>query len=124
MAALTTIASFAQREEPESVSPTTDVKITRGCYLVNIEGRNYGDVTIELKSISPDFIAYNYRVKVKVMDEDGKAVYKKTFKNCYLYIFSDGGIQVGKPRFSHIVISKDDCGWFGVINGEDGIWSK
>jgi hypothetical protein len=90
---------------------------------MDIEGKYYKDVVVTLKSTSPDyFITDKYKVKVTVQDEDGKKVYKKTFKNCYLYIFSSGQVQVGKPKFNQIVIGKAGDSWFGEIKEKEGVW--
>ena len=63
-------------------------------------------------------------MKVIVKDESDKKIYKKTFKNCYLYIFSNGQIQVGKPKFHRIVIRQSwyDNTWCGEIKEKEGIW--
>ena len=56
-------------------------------------------------SITPDyFISDKYKVKVKVVDKNGKSIYKKTLKNVFLYVFSNGQIQVGKKNFDQIVV--------------------
>ena len=76
-----------------------------------------------MKSTSPDyFITDKYKVKVTVQDKNGKKIYKKTFKNCYLYIFSNGQVQVGQPKFNQIVISRAGERWFGEIKEKEGVW--
>ena len=47
---------------------------------------------------------------------------EKTFKNCYLYIFSNGQVQVGQPKFNQIVISRAGERWFGEIKEKEGVW--
>lgn len=117
------MAVVAQSEEPEKSSPTFDTEIVRRCSYMDIEGKYYKDCVVTLKSTSPDgFITDKYKVKVLVTDENGKKVYKKTFKNCYLYIFSGGHVQVGKPKFHQIVISRVNDSWFGEIKEKEGIW--
>lgn len=123
MACLTMAFSFAQSDDNEMSSPSRDTEIVRRCALMDIEGKYYRDVVVTLKSTSPDyFITDKYKVKVTVQDEDGKKVYKKTFKNCYLYIFSSGQVQVGKPKFNQIVIGKAGDSWFGEIKEKEGVW--
>lgn len=123
MTTFTMLCGYAQSDEPEKSSPSRDTEIVRRCYLMDIEGKYYSNVVITLKSTSPDFFFTNkYKVKVLVEDEEGKQVYKKTFKNCYLYIFSNGQIQVGKPKFHQIVISKVGDSWHGEIKEKEGVW--
>lgn len=122
VAIITMAVSFAQNET-ETSKPSLDTEIVRRCSLINIEGKFYDDVTVNMKSISPDyFITDKYKVKVTVVDKEGKKIYKKTFKNCYLYIFSSGQVQVGKPKFNQIVIGKAGDGWFGEIKEKEGVW--
>ena len=68
-------------------------------------------------------------MKVKVLDENGKSIYKKTFRNVFLYVFSDGQVQVGQPTgkkksFNQIIITKsassDD--YVGMIREKEGIY--
>lgn len=45
--------------------------------------------------------------------------------NRYLYIYSNGQIQVGKPKFNQVIIRRgtlfeDMC--FGLIREKEGIW--
>lgn len=115
--------SFAKSGEPEKSSPSHDTEIVRRCSHIDIEGKYYKNCVVTLKSIDPDyFITDKYKVKVLVEDENSKIVYKKTFKNCYLYIFRDGQIQVGLPNFSRIVIRRVSDSWFGEIKEKEGIW--
>ena len=122
MACMTMAFSFAQ-DEPEKSRPSTDTEIVRRCSLLDIEGKYYDDVTVTMKSTSPDyFITDKYKVKVTVQDKNGKKIYKKTFKNCYLYIFSNGQVQVGQPKFNQIVISRAGERWYGEIKEKEGVW--
>lgn len=115
-----------EQKEHESSRPSTDTEIVRICKSIDIEGTLYDDVTVTLKSISPDYVLNDhYKVKVLVEDENGKKIYKKTFKDCYLYIFSNGQLQVGKPKFNKILIQRGaifDKLWFGKIREKEGIW--
>ncbi len=121
------MAVVAQSEEPEKSSPSWDTEIVRRCTAMNIEGERFDNVVITLKSYdknSEPFLGIKGgpRVKVTVKDNNGKKVYKKTFKNCYLYIFSDGEVQVGKPKFNQIIIDKIGRSWYGEIKEKEGIW--
>ena len=117
---------FAQNDETESSKPSYDTEIVRRCAGIVIEGEDFFNVIVTLKSISPDhFLSDKHKVKVLVKDENGKKIYKKTFSNAYLYIFSNGQIQVGKPKFNQIVIRKgifDERLWFGEIREKEGVW--
>lgn len=115
---------FAQNE-PETTTPLTDMEVVRKVAFLDIEGKHYEDVTISFKSTTPDyFISDKYKVKVKVVDKDGKSIYKKTFKNAFLYVFSNGQIQVGKKNFSQIVISKSNStdDHIGIIREKEGVY--
>lgn len=118
---------FAQSDEPEKSYPSRDTEIVRRCFAINIEGELFDNVVITLKSYdknSEPFLGIKGgpRVKVIVKDKNGKKVYKKTFKNCYLYIFSNGDVQVGKPKFNQIIIGKIGKSWFGEIKEKEGVW--
>lgn len=116
---------FAESDEPEKSLPSYDAEIEKKCWYIDIEGTNHDFVTISLKSVSPNEFRKSYEVKVKVRDKNGKKIYSKTFKNCYLYIFNSGHIQVGTPKFHRIIISKllDDGGpWVGCIREKEGVW--
>ena len=122
--------TFAQNDEPEESYPSRDTEIVRRCSYMDIEGEYYHNVVVTLKSYYKES-AYlyggqltkgGYRVKVIIKDENGKKVYKKTFKNCYLYIFTSGQVQVGKPKFNQIIIGKAGDSWFGEIREKEGVW--
>lgn len=122
---LSIIPGYAQDDDKEKSRPSFDTEIVRRCSFLNIEGKSYSDVVVTLKSISPynnNNLTDKYKVKVKVTDENGKKIYKKTFSNSYLYIFSNGQIQVGKPKFNQILIQKALTSWFGEINEKEGVW--
>ncbi|EXY10359.1 hypothetical protein M101_5006 [Bacteroides fragilis str. 1007-1-F  len=80
---------------------------------------------MSFKSITPDyFISDKYKVKVKVVDKNGKSIYKKTLKNVFLYVFSNGQIQVGKKNFDQIVVSKskETDENIGIIREKEGVY--
>lgn len=109
----------------ETAKPMTNTEIERNVSIMDIEGKKYENVKVTLKSISPDyFISDIYKVKVTIVDVNGKIVWKKTLKNVYLYVFSSGQIQVGKPNFDKIVIYKNEySGTFtGKIREKEGIY--
>ena len=108
----------------ETTKPINDVEIERTLSIIDIEGKKYENVKVNLKSISPDyFISDIYRVKVNITTEEGKSVWKKTLKNVYLYVFSNGQVQVGKPNFNMIVLYKNDTGIFtGKVREKEGVY--
>ena len=126
---VTTSISFAQ-SEPETAGPLTDMEIVRKVAFLDIERKSYENVVISFKSVTPDYlISDKYRVKVKVLDENGKSIYKKTFRTVFLYVVSDGQVQVGLPTgktksFNQIIITKsassDD--YVGMIREKEGIY--
>lgn len=102
--------AFAQNvnDETEKASPMQDAELIRKVLYLDIEGKLYTDVEVAIKSIKPDhFFSDKYRVKVKVTDTNSKIVWNKTMKNVYLYVFSDGQVQVGKPNFNQLIIYSD-----------------
>ena len=108
----------------ETAKPMTDTEIMRNVSRMDIEGKEYENVKVTLKSISPDyFISDIYKVKVTIVDMEGKEIWKKILKNVYLYVFSDGQIQVGKPNFNKIFIQKNDTGSFnGKVREKEGVY--
>lgn len=119
---------FAQtqnnNEEPEKVAPLCNTKIYRHVNLIDIEGSIYYDVSVSLKALSPDFfVSDNDRVKVLIKDAKGKKIYKKTFKNVYIYLYSDSSIEVKQKHFMKMWIwkSKEDGYMYGKIREKEGI---
>ena len=51
-------------------------------------------------------------------------LYKKTLKNVFLYVFSNGQIQVGKKNFDQIVVSKSKSTDenIGIIREKEGVY--
>lgn len=115
-----------QAQDAEKTSPLTDVEITRRVIDIDIEGESFVACTVVLKSYSPDAIRSSYKVKVTVKNARGKTIYKKVFRNAYLYVFSSGQIQVGKPNFSQMVIwkrvEKVDKAFSAIIREKEGVF--
>lgn len=116
------VSSFAQ--ELESVKPLADTEIVRRVAIMDIEGVTVDNVVVTLKSNSPDyFFTDKHKVKVTITNANGKMIWKKTLKNAFLYVFSDGQIQVGKRNFNQILIQKSSSGWVvGKIREKEGIY--
>ena len=112
-------------QDPETARPLTDTEVVRRVALLDLEGKYYYDVVMTFKSTTPDyFITDKYKVKVTVKDSDGKNVWKKTLKNVFLYVFSNGQIQVGKRNFDQIVVqkSKDNDYFIGIVREKEGVY--
>ena len=119
------IVSFAQNGEPMKSKPITDTEIVRKCIILEVEGKLYENVTVTIKSNQPDFFFTDkYKVKVTVTDASGSKVWNKTFKNAFLYVFSNGQIQVGKPNFNQMIISRADSSseWIGIVREKEGVY--
>lgn len=117
------ISGFAQ--EPESAKPLTDTEVLRKVAIMDIEGQIYDNVIVTMKSTSPDYIITDkYKVKVTITDANGKKIWKKTLKNVFLYVFSDGQVQVGKQNFDRILIRKSSLtgDFIGKIREKEGIY--
>lgn len=119
------IVSFAQNSEPEKAKPITDAEIVRKCIILDVEGKLYENVTVTIKSNQPDFIFTDkYKVKITVTDASGSKVWNKTFKNAFLYVFPNGQVQVGKPNFNQMIISRADSSseWIGMVREKEGVY--
>lgn len=67
----------------------------------------------------------NVKVTIIQFYGNGKTVYKKKFKNSYLYIFRNGQIQVGRPNFDKLAISpskEHDGTYVGVIKEKEEVY--
>lgn len=119
---------FAQSDS-ETANPSYGVEIQRRSATLDIEGKEYENALIELKSNTPDHVFIdksNVNVKVTILNSgEQKVVYKKKFKDSYLYIFRSGQIQVGKPNFDKIVITPSSTTkgiYYGKINEKEGVY--
>ena len=71
----------------ETTKPLTDTEIERNVSRLDIEGKEYKNVKVTFKSISPDYyFSDKHKVKVTIVDMDDKKVWKKTLKNTFLYV--------------------------------------
>ena len=107
----------SQEEERETSSPSYKTETIRNVSSLDVEGVVYNNVTVSFNSNNSS------KVKVKILNVGGRVAWQKTFKNAYLYIFSTGSIQVGQPKFTKIIIYKDDSGsYVGEIREYEGIY--
>ena len=100
------------------------ITLYRNVSLAAIEQNNYLDVIVKFKAAElGDY--FTNGVKVVVVDNNtGKKIYRKRFSKSYLYVFSDGTIEVGKGNaLTQIILFKykDGSGW-GMILKERGIY--
>lgn len=112
-------------QEKETAKPMFDTEIVRKVPLLDLEGNIYNDVVMTFKAKSPERSLYlNYIVKVTIKDINGNLIWKKTLKNVYLYVFSDGQIQVGKPNFDQIIVysKTDDKKAFAIVREKEGVY--
>ena len=107
----------------ETIKPeNTEKDIVRNVDSIDIEGDFYCDVTVHIKSM-PKSRYVNPYVNVKIVEtRTGKTVFSKILKGSYLFLFSDGQIQVGKHNLRQIAISKPGKGSAGIIRIKEGIW--
>jgi hypothetical protein len=118
------VMSFAQNEgNSESVKPTWGVTLEREVLVAEIDKKSYIDVTVELKAAELGDI-FADGVKVTVVDNTGKKIYRKRFSKSYLYVLSDGTIVVAKgDALTQMIVFKfkDGNGWKMVLK-EKGIY--
>ena len=115
-----TVSTFAQ-SEGESVKPIGGITLYRNVSLAAIEQNNYLDVIVKFKAAE---LGDYFTNGVKVVVNTGKKIYRKRFSKSYLYVFSDGTIEVGKGNaLTQIILFKykDGSGW-GMILKERGIY--
>ena len=61
--------------------------------------------------------------KITVRDQKGKKVWKKTLKNSFLYVFSNGQIQIGRNKFDQVLIQPSyGSTYTGKIRVKEGIY--
>ena len=116
-----TLNVFAQ----EKANPVTDHEVVRRVALIDVEGTTYENVVVSMKSASlDDYIKGENKVEVVITDSKGKKIWEKALKNVFLYVFSNGQVQVGQRGFNQIVIFKssltDDFG--GIVREKEGIY--
>lgn len=109
----------------EEAKPLIDQEVMRKVALIDIEGVTYENVIVSMKSASlDDFITGKNKVEVVITNSQGEKIWKKTLKNVFLYVFSNGQVQVGQRGFLQIVIFKssltDDFG--GIVREKEGVY--
>ena len=112
---------FAQEE----AKPLMDREVMRRVALIDIEGTTYENVVVSMKSASlDDYIKGENKVKVVITDSKGKKIWEKALKNVFLYVFSNGQVQIAQGGFVQIVIDKlsqtDD--FVGMVREKEGIY--
>ena len=116
-----TSSVFAQ----EGAKPLMDREVMRRVALIDIEGTTYENVVVSMKSASlDDYIKGENKVEVVITDSKGKKIWEKALKNVFLYVFSNGQVQIAQGGFVQIVIDKlsqtDD--FVGMVREKEGIY--
>lgn len=107
-------------QELERAKPMFNAEIVRNLAILDIEGETYFDVEVTIKSNS----ALKPKVKIFIKEKGGELIWKKTLKHSYLYVFSSGQVQVGRPNFDQILIhkSKNGISFVGKIREKEGVY--
>lgn len=108
----------------ETAKPLTDTEVVRKVSFIDVDGKFFFNVVVTMICNSPDLFSDKYRVKVKISEESGKTVWKKTFKNVFLFVYSNGQVQVGKNNFNQLIISRYETSndFWGEIREKEGIY--
>lgn len=109
----------------EEAKPLMDREVMRRVALIDIEGTTYENVVVSMKSASlDDYIKGENKVEVVITDSKGKKIWEKALKNVFLYVFSNGQVQIAQGGFVQIVIDKlsqtDD--FVGMVREKEGIY--
>ena len=123
--ALFALVIYAQEEKRETTTPLGDVEVTRRVDRLDLEGVIYRNVKVTMKPIFADYLINDKdKVKVAIIDAQGKKIWKKTLKGVYLYVFSSGQIQVARKNFIPIVIWEPSItdGITGIIREKEGVY--
>ena len=114
------MAGQLMAQETETATSLSNTKIVRNVSKMDVEGKIYNNVKVTLRSVTS---GYNTKVKVTIVDMSGRSVWKKTLHNSFLWVFDEGQIQVGQPKFNKIVIHKNTSGSYsGEIREYEGIY--
>ena len=116
-----TSSVFAQEE----AKPLMDREVMRRVALIDIEGTTYENVVVSMKTASlDDYIKGENKVEVVITDSKGKKIWEKALKNVFLYVISNGQVQIAQGGFVQIVIDKlsqtDD--FVGMVREKEGIY--
>lgn len=103
-------SAFAQEiSQPamESAKPVKNAVVVRKLSEIDVEGTKYENVTVTMKSKTrSEYYSTKDKVQITITDMLGKTLWKKTFKNVFLYVFSDGQVQIGQGKFVQALIEK------------------
>lgn len=118
--------TFANNDdESERIPPHYNTKIEHNLTSLDIEGTVIHDVRMVFESSGPEVGRFVPFVNVRVYNSKNKCIYRRRFENCYLYIFSNGGIQVGLPRYNKVVIFPNEVSdFYGYIREREGVYPQ
>lgn len=107
-------------QEQEKAYPLLNAEIVRNVAILDIEGETYFDVEMTFKSNR----SVKSKVKIFVKEKGGELIWHKTLKYSYLYVFSNGQVQVGRPNFHQVLIqkSKNGISLVGKIREKEGVF--
>lgn len=107
-------------QEQEKAYPLLNAEIVRNVAILDIEGETYFDVEMTFKSNR----SVKSKVKIFVKEKGGELIWQKTLKYSYLYVFSNGQVQVGRPNFHQVLIqkSKNGISLVGKIREKEGVF--
>lgn len=111
-----------KEEIVEKALPLNNTEAVRKVKIVDIDGTTYVNAKIYMTTVS--FVDGTNAVKVSIFDINNKRVWKKTLSGAYLYVFSDGQIQIGQRNFQQVLIyrERDTNSFIGLIRAEEGIY--
>lgn len=114
--------AFAQ-STVETIKPeNTENDIVRDIDTIDIEGSFYCNVTVHITSMPQSKYVRPY-VRVKIVEKGTrKTILSKTLNGSFLFLFSDGQIQVGRHNLRQIALSKPGKGSAGIVRIKEGIW--
>ncbi|MBR2946108.1 MAG: hypothetical protein IKC18_05460 [Bacteroidaceae bacterium] len=107
-------------QEQEKAYPLLNAEIVRNVAILDIEGETYFDVEMTFKSNR----SVKSKVKIFVKEKGCELIWQKTLKYSYLYVFSNGQVQVGRPNFHQVLIqkSKNGISLVGKIREKEGVF--
>ena len=89
----------------ETVEPSKDALVEKTLKSLDINDVTYNDVVVNMQSVSPGFWgSTKYSVKITVLNNAGKKIWKKKLKNVFLYQFSDGQVKVANGDYQPLWI--------------------
>lgn len=107
---ITSIVSLSHSQtattpEVQSVKPVRNAMVERKVVAIDVDGVTYENVNVSMQAVNHRYYNRN-KVKIVIRDVMGKKLWSKTFSDVFLYVFSDGQVQVGQGTFIQLLIEK------------------